>query len=232
MDRFQYELNIKKIDTLKTAVAKERLARDLYRQMSDIMHRWGGGIKAGTTTIHVKYLYKCLAKLLPLYTAKSKLPQYIYDAKSSAENWLIDEYNKESVVNTYEEFINTFEYVEVINLRSHTPEKFKSTVLLVADNTPPFTIKYGFYNTSRFSYLLDTISKYGNPAKVIIELEEFKRSLPNDVRYTMIEDYLEESYKNIRSSTKINIPSFLNNLDGILADLEISANTMREKLTT
>ena len=65
--------------------------------------------------------------------------------------------------------------------------------------------------------------------KRIIEIEEFKRTLPSNIKYTIIEEHLAKLYRSIQNDT--NLPAILNTIDSTITNLQISASTIREKLT-
>lgn len=220
MNQFQYALNIKEIDRLKTFKAKDEFARRIAEPLKGILSWRGLDIEDDIPSAIRSY--KCLAKVLSLITGKSDCPGFIYSIKNQLEANFISKFNTQDSGLTYEDFLNTFEFTTSIYLGNYTPQNFKPTILLIGDNTPPFKIKYNMYPTSKFRELLTP--PYSVASSILLELEEFKRTLPNNIQYTMLEHCLTSNY------TEMTKEFTIDDIDLTISNLQQSAMTMRQRL--
>lgn len=220
MNQFQYALNIKEIDRLKTFKAKDEFARRIAEPLRGILGWRGLDIEADlSATIRS---YKCLTKVLSLITGKSDCPGFIYSIKSKLESNLIQKFNTQSSELTYEDFLYTFEFTTSIYLGNYTPERFKPIILLIGDNTPPFEIQYDMHPTSKFRELFKPPTS--GISSMLLELEEFKRTLPSSIQYTILEHYLTINYAKMTEKFTID------DIDLTISNLQLSAMAMRQRL--
>ena len=77
MDEFSYLAMMGRIDMAKTLKVKEEIARELSSTLIDMMRY--SGLKQDTDINEAIRVYRCLTKVLSLYTGKNPLPHFISD---------------------------------------------------------------------------------------------------------------------------------------------------------
>jgi len=228
MDRFQYELNIKKVDALKTLTAKDKFIREMWQKFEDIgCARWWSNIKE-ENLVEAEYIYKCITKAIPLYTATNGLPGFITGGVIRVEKDILDLYVGTRIP-SYEKFIDTFKYKKEIGFSTMYYKDIKVLSNIFLDREIPFSIDYSFSNSSTFNSIGHDVElkEYGFIG-ALLEIEELKRELPKDTAYSIIEDFLAKEYLDIDSSYQNNVEvcdTFITSMENLVT----VANTFKEK---
>jgi len=223
MNKFEYTLLIDKIEKMKTLKDKEALLRKLAKDYSKDLHQYTWG---NLQNLDVVLPYKCYAKTLKAYDGKY-LPLFLQDTYKDTSTVLLD-YAVENKIE-YDQLCDMFEFTDTIRMSSSYLLRFVPTLaLIVKDRELPFKIKYNFYTDSKYNALMtvDKNNRFIPNFTEIIELEEVKRSLPSDIKYTIIEELLEERYKNI------NAPDTTHHTATLIKQYAINLNTVIDTVIT
>lgn len=229
MDKFTYTLAIKKIDTFKTLKAKDAFIREHVKELTG-GDKWYH--KINKTNIEQSILlFKCITKCLTVYDVK-RLPDNIQRSIKVTSKMICKLFCEKEGAVTYDKFIDTFQYLKVLECSIMSPMHIRNMAIIFKDNPLQFPIKYGLSINAKYRYVSETgkdtsIHKFYIPE--ILQVEEIKRSLPDTTSYTILEDMLSDYY------TEFNIPlltdreTFLTEIVEEMENLVTIANTLKTR---
>jgi len=212
MNHFQYSLQIKKADNLKTLKAKEKY----IREMQVLLLKSGGYWRATSadTIEPVQRIYKCITKALAMYNGAKALPLFIPEAVTRTEEWLFKYYCSNGT--DYETIIDTFQFVKEVSMRNGSEDLIKPFSLIIRDNPLPFKVNYHIGALPNYRYVFHEVNQrtrrisvpgitYNSSAEtIVLQVEEIKRSLPASIKYTVLETILDTLYTYLHVSTSFN----------------------------
>ena len=235
MDMFQYTLRIKEIDNLKTLKSKDAIIRGL---ITDAGYTHWGSIE--TTAEETALYYKCIMKVLQTYS-KDRSPEFIRTIIERMEYQLTSYYTANKT--PYKTWVDTFQYNETVELAQPSVATITTVALIFGDSPIPFKFIYKHYAGSAFSdilhglptfiYTKTDVTNTSGITPIILQVEEIKRSLPSEIKYSILEDILDQLYAIIPSvitNTADKIDTITNSIVERMEHRLTVAKTFRERL--
>ena len=205
MNQFQYEIKIQEIEEAKTQVALEKIFRELYEQFDKLFY-WSIDKNHIEETI---LLYKALELSTSKYTGSKGVPEFIQRpvdrARSSIATFFID--SDETYKVSYEEFLDTFKYVDgpITFSSSNSIDELVKLADIYGTNPITKPIQYNFSVDSFFRNLVDrqnthiSLGESGSLSLAgLIEIEEAYKKFT--YKSTIMEDIIEKSYQSLANS--------------------------------
>jgi len=236
MNEFEYILLERKIDEFTTIKQHEECARELYQKLRDMSSSWGNRISVNFEKHNIttyENIYKVFKKVVTNYKGKSGLPDFIRNALNTLHSDLASYYKHTPP--TYDRFIDVFKYDVIVQFGYIDIEEFKVITLLIGDKIPPFNLEIELRPTNAFRTISSGIYISTGSLNNCLEIEELKRTLPNDIKYTLIEKTLSKNYNNIKKAassmhtTKETMPNFVEHLKHIVMAAEIACERINRE---
>ena len=238
MNEFEYRILDKKIDAFTTIKQHEQCARELHKKLMGMGSAWGNHIRVdfnnyGVTTY--ENIYKALQKTIKNYKGTSGLPGFIHNTLNRLHAALTERYV--NYPSSYERFIDVFQFDDIVYFGSIGNREFKALTLLIMDHNPNFSIMLDFYPSNIYS----SASRGFNISSSLnncLEIEELKHELPNNIKYTIIEQTLTKYYENIicnngndstNNTTKDTMPDFVKAMEHLVEVSKIACERINRE---
>lgn len=213
MNEFEYGIKIQAIDSLKTLKAKNEMIRELFDQLP---HIWHYSNYKGTES-H-KRVFKCIEKILLNYSI-DRLPLRLQSKLKAYKNAIFKEFTLDTN-KTYKEFIDIFEFTEIINF----PESLNENQLKILNNTiknNPINFKLHLRYSINYTYKskLESLPFDSNLA-TIVEMIDYQSSL----------NYKSTVYIKVLEENKELVENFKNKtLDDYVTEVDRLTNLLKEE---
>jgi len=205
MNAFQYKVAIEEIAQCKTA----KKQNELIRKYTTLLPSTYGnkGILEG------KYLYKCVSRLITEW--KSTVPPILEVSRAitGCHKALLDEMLATETT-TREEYLDIFEFCKELTPSTLQVASIRNLAISFGEDTNPFKMHYLLRQSSGFASInsllagndaipyLDVTGEVKESAKVVgisqprhaLEIEYLKLHMPEKIRYTILEDILDNCY--------------------------------------
>ena len=200
MDLFKYTASVKEIETCKTVGELEKLVRLYYSKCPSARHTL-------TPSPEQKYYYKLWTLAFKKFESKSKriLPMFLTQDLSTLQTNLITsmleaELEKKTYhastnftkVPTYEEFMDWFEFDDVLNL--YSSDKYVENLNSIIEDRPVhFKVIFNYSSDQFESYSTNLHQKHQNPVYAIRYKQVNFPDKPQTIWDTFIEECVKEA---------------------------------------
>ena len=217
MDIFNYTLKIQELERAKYKKQYDAIMRECHKGLQEMKDHSGRG-----NTVHVylkesnfeetKLWYKIYAKAINGISDLNTTAGFLTDDFDNFEKAMV-RYVAE--LGDYNEYLDTFQYSKDIMCDSGLLTKlFTKYNEMIGNNPYPYKLRFLAYASHNYSNIGYEVrqqpyfsTKYvtnGTNIQLLIELEDYKTTLDPTIKYTLLEESLDEIYNSPLDSGNIN----------------------------